>query len=200
MLTEEAPKITDWMQAWGSLAGLVMSTVAVIFAGLLFRHEKRVRREEKADAEEAQARLVVATFTGLRRAMNDDSEYTHAAYSVVNFSAAPVLSLELRHVYQGFGLTWPSRLQILRGEVKGSLALFDPLPEPEGNRLAPRIDLEITFTDSNGFDWKRTGGARPARVLPMDASMLSLRQMRTVLLTAGSIAVVVGFLIGFLLH
>ncbi|MGC4857308.1 hypothetical protein ACLQ24_29070 [Micromonospora sp. DT4] len=59
MLAAEAPKITDWMQAWGSVVGLVMSTFAVIFTGLLFRHEIRVRREEQRDGEAAQARLIV---------------------------------------------------------------------------------------------------------------------------------------------
>ncbi|WP_346540180.1 hypothetical protein [Micromonospora sp. DPT] len=43
MLAKVAPKVTDWMQAWGSVAGLLMSTVAVLFTGLLFRHEVQVR-------------------------------------------------------------------------------------------------------------------------------------------------------------
>ncbi|MGC4748930.1 hypothetical protein ACLQ28_25210 [Micromonospora sp. DT201] len=100
MLAAEAPKITDWMQAWGSLAGLVMSTAAVIFTGLLFRHEIRVRREEKTDAESVQARLVVGTDIYLVPKQGQPDLFVEAGVKVVNYSNAPVLDLTVYHAHQ----------------------------------------------------------------------------------------------------
>jgi hypothetical protein len=52
------PSMADWLQAWGTIAAAVFSALAVLFAALLLRHELVVRREERADRDAAQARLV----------------------------------------------------------------------------------------------------------------------------------------------
>jgi hypothetical protein len=98
VLAEEAPKITDWMQAWGSFAGLVMSTVAVIFTGLLFRHEIRVRREEQRDSEAALARLVVYEFRRVDTTDVDDDgnligDVVYIEYRIRNLAASPILDV-----------------------------------------------------------------------------------------------------------
>src|SRR4051794_31199066 len=46
------------MQGWGTVLSVPLSLFAVMFTGLLLRHEIRVRREERDDADAAQARLV----------------------------------------------------------------------------------------------------------------------------------------------
>jgi hypothetical protein len=91
VLAAEDPKITDWMQAWGSVAGLAMSTLAVLLTGILFRHEIRVRRDEKESAESAQAQLVVV---GVDHFLGDgDKGWTGTSWFVRNESTAPISNL-----------------------------------------------------------------------------------------------------------
>lgn len=63
------------MQAWGSLLGVGVSTLAVIITGLLLRHEMRARRDDKEDAEVAQARLV---YGDIHNPAGQDSSFTVA--------------------------------------------------------------------------------------------------------------------------
>lgn len=180
VLAEEAPKITDWMQAWGSLAGLVMSTFAVIFTGLLFRHEIRVRREEQRDSEAAQARLVLTTFMGLGRGSSKDSMYTVAKVRVNNFSDVPVLDVRVCHTSLNGELTIPEKMPVLAGEVNLDLWLREPLPGLDGELVAKDVTTQISFTDVNGHRWNRVGSERPVRILPAVDPSVSRRKAKLV--------------------
>jgi hypothetical protein len=173
MLAAEAPKITDWMQAWGSLAGLVMSTAAVIFTGLLFRHEIRVRREEQRDNEAALARLVVAQFRYMNTTNADEGghltgDITYIDYTILNVASAPILdvSFGLLDVVTGSGKLYRSveRKAVVVKEVEMGVVFDPPLPYDgygEPNHLVP----VVRFTDSNGLRWIRQGTSSPKRDL-----------------------------------
>ncbi|WP_433533848.1 hypothetical protein ACQPZK_16750 [Micromonospora sp. CA-249363] len=182
MLSAEAPKITDWMQAWGSLAGLVMSTFAVVFTGLLFRHETRVRREEQASREAAQARLVIPVLTR----DDDDSEDegvvvrrdpTGATVTLVNHSAAPIFDVHVDVAWQE-SFRWPGRRREVRGTVIANGGRrFAVVEKSEVVRFeltgsaAFVGEARIRFTDAAGLVWQRTGLGSPVRYTPSESPM-----------------------------
>lgn len=91
---EEAPKVTDWMQGWGSIAGVAAGLAAAVAAAWLVLHEReqaRLSREQARLAEAAQVEQQKArraeqvtwylrerrpSETGLRTPV-DGGEYTH---------------------------------------------------------------------------------------------------------------------------
>lgn len=166
MLAEEAPKITDWMQAWGSVVGLVMSTAAVIFTGLLFRHEIRVRRDESRDAEAAQARLIVGE---IMYPFGPAGQYDGVSWVVHNHSSAPIFSLYVAVssssldgllLYRGNPDDYPDAVAP-GGSVSGSWTFDEPIPEhswvPDGGRVM------LEFVDASGLTWQRAGSMSPKR-------------------------------------
>ncbi|MEU8262440.1 hypothetical protein AB0C02_17635, partial [Micromonospora sp. NPDC048999] len=164
VLTEEAPKVTDWMQAWGSLAGLVMSTIAVLFTGLLFRHEVRVRREERRDAEAAQARLVLAVLDEPEPFRNRPLP-AQVSYRVMNFSGAPVLDVLIRHVWAGGSVGPTHHIPVLIGEEKGDLRVPEELDPHVVEAVVEFSAIEIIFTDANGRKWQRLDRSAPVRLV-----------------------------------
>ncbi|KIR64744.1 hypothetical protein [Micromonospora haikouensis] len=165
MLAEEAPKITDWIQAWGSLGGLIMSVLAVIATWGLLRHEIRVRREERLDAELAQARLVVPTLTEVGPAEPWRGGKPRATYKVVNYSSSPVLDVTVRHRWEEGSLGLPHHFPVLTGEEKGDLQLFEGMQPAMLTKVVRTSQIEIMFTDSNGHRWSRLDRHPPVRVL-----------------------------------
>ncbi|MEV6695238.1 hypothetical protein AB0M35_27570 [Micromonospora sp. NPDC051196] len=166
MLAAEVPKITDWMQAWGSLAGLVMSTAAVIFTGLLFRHEIKVRREEQRDSDAAQARLIVGEVT---HQFGPSGVFEGVGWTVYNHSDAPVFELYVSvssnylddvPLYLGQPNDYPDGIAP-GSQVNGSWTFDRPFPEerwlPDGARVM------VEFVDASGLTWKRAGSMSPTR-------------------------------------
>ncbi|MBQ1018597.1 hypothetical protein KBX71_12090 [Micromonospora sp. D93] len=171
MLAAEAPKITDWMQAWGSLAGLVMSTFAVIFTGLLFRHEIRVRREEQRDNEAALARLVVAEYLTMSTTGVDVNGYlvgdlTYVEYRIRNVSPSPILNVFLavrdRRDDKLYRTTEVRSVVVTQADM--GVTLKPPLSRPKLGDPTFLIPV-IIFTDANGLSWVREGTAGPKRIL-----------------------------------
>ncbi|WP_157745078.1 hypothetical protein [Micromonospora coxensis] len=186
MLAAEDPKITDWMQAWGSIAGLAMSTLAVLLTGLLFRHEIRVRRDEKESSESAQAQLIVL---GVERYMgNEDEGWTGAFWFVRNESAAPISNLivsprqsdDLEYeLFAGRGKVHKS-LQILTADsrVTGLWEFDDPRPWRSWESKEPRpFEMEMLFLDAAGVGWLRTGSGQPVRSSFNDTRTPSILQL-----------------------
>ncbi|MEH1098198.1 hypothetical protein [Micromonospora sp. CPCC 205561] len=164
LAAEEVPKITDWMQAWGSLAGLVMSTAAVIFTGLLFRHEIRVRREEQRDNEAAQARLVVARPVVMKRDGERSDEITHVGCLINNYSSMPIFNLTVRLYVTGYldaiGEE-PALFSVVQDDVAWTAALRWPVRDSD--LLKEEFYCSINFVDSAGLSWHRSGLNLPTR-------------------------------------
>ncbi|MEU8337801.1 hypothetical protein [Micromonospora tulbaghiae] len=172
MLAEEAPKITDWMQAWGSLAGLVMSTVAVIFTGMLFRHEIRVRREEQRDNEAALARLVVYEFRRVDTTEVDDDgslfgDVVYIEYRIRNLAASPILDVTFSLMDLEKGVTYPAMTvkEVVVSETDVGIAFDPPLKVSQLGNIDLLLPV-IQFTDANGLHWVRQGTASPIRRFP----------------------------------
>ncbi|MEU5781052.1 hypothetical protein [Micromonospora lupini] len=180
MLAAEAPKVTDWMQAWGSLAGLVMSTFAVIFTGLLFRHETRVRREEQESREAAQARLVIPVLTLDR----DDSDGVRvydstnpATVTLVNHSAAPIFDVHVDVVWEETH-RWPGRrreaVAMVTAHGGRRFAVVEKSETASFELTGHAAHLgraRIRFTDAAGLVWERSGLQSPVRYTPPESPM-----------------------------
>jgi hypothetical protein len=172
VLAEDVPKITDWMQGWGTVAGAIASAGALIGTIVLLWHEIRVRREEKADSAQAQARLVVGTFVGGMRS-STDPDTGHLVgplvgfrWRVSNYSGAPVFDVSGRVTYASNGLTYGSGgpIEVLdKPEVRES-KVDPPVDWPDDSDLGD-ASLEIRFTDAKGLVWRRVDRRPPTRVL-----------------------------------
>ncbi|MFF3867090.1 hypothetical protein [Micromonospora sp. NPDC001898] len=167
MLAADAPSVTDWMQGWGSILSLAVSTGALVFTGWLLRHEIRVRREEKADADAAQARLVVARIVGEERS-GTHPEIGHLTgpmigirWRIRNHSQAPIFD-----VFVSIN-EWRDDLwgDVVEGEASGTAKCDPPLPF-DSYPFDPReAIIEVEFTDAAGLRWRRRMGEPPERVI-----------------------------------
>lgn len=178
MFAADAPSVTDWMQGWGNVLGVVLSSIAVIFTGLLFRHERNVRREEKADADAAQARLVVGRITDISRVASDDISTPGEGpgravlWKVKNYSSMPVFNVEV-WVERVFDIDEPpfdflnleEKHDVVEDELIGFTLPRDLIQEeyPGAAFDLTRYEITVVFTDRNGFAWTRTGFNEPQR-------------------------------------
>ncbi|MFI7429938.1 hypothetical protein ACIBPB_23355 [Micromonospora sp. NPDC049836] len=172
MVAAELPKVTDWMQGWGSLAGVLVSTLAVIITGFLLRHEMRARREDTEDREAAQARLI-STSLGLPD-VGPDGYVDRVIVTLKNYSAAPIydLSAELRESTirdpDGFigiavtGSPWHFESRVLPGDEIEMTYRFEVELDP--GDLTVFGCVFIRFTDAAGLPWERVGTAPPVRL------------------------------------
>jgi hypothetical protein len=168
VLAAEVPTITDWMQGWGSILGLLMSTVAVIFTGGLLRHEIRVRREEKADSDAAQARLVVAHVVGTEEppvgrenGRTIFGPMTGVCWQIKNHSQAPIFDATI-FINEWVDSRWG---EVIEKEASGTAKCDPPLPLDYGPFDPREALVTVDFTDAAGLRWTRSLGAPPARVV-----------------------------------
>lgn len=167
MLVADAPSVTDWMQGWGSIVSLAVSTGALVFTGWLLRHEIRVRREEKADADAAQARLVVAHIVGAEMSGADHDtgrqvgSMVGVKWRVKNHSQAPIFDLFIS--IDGWeGNRWG---EVIEDEASGTVKCNPPLPF-DSYPYDPREALvKVEFTDAAGLRWTRRMGEPPERLI-----------------------------------
>ncbi|MEU7677172.1 hypothetical protein AB0C42_20455 [Micromonospora taraxaci] len=146
---EEQPKVTDWMQAWGTLAGLAAAGAAVA----LLIHERRKTREERREAERLVPRAVIASDLTFVR--NENGLVVGLTLRAHNFGPGAI-----RHVA---ALVSPGhgRKTIFVPSVPNILPGKD---EPLTRRISPPIDLppgtldphvELIFHDWRGRKWFR---------------------------------------------
>ncbi|TYC05675.1 hypothetical protein FXF53_04475 [Micromonospora sp. WP24] len=169
MLSAEAPKITDWMQAWGSLAGLVMSTFAVVFTGLLFRHEIRVRREEQRDAMAAQARLIFGKVLEIKRVGGEERVMEVMKFEVQNFSSLPIVDVACS-IYGDGGLIaegLPMDLVESGRKTGYTTKLNMQIPWQRFDDVAKGAWVQVRFVDASGVRWRRDGRKELVRILPL---------------------------------
>jgi hypothetical protein len=165
------------MQGWGSILSLVVSTGALVFTGWLLRHEIRVRREEKADNEATQARLVVGTVIRsqgeLVNGVFADNPATSVTWRVKNYSQAPIFDVELQlHPHWGHDVMLrralhkrkPVRVGIVEDEEQGMIEIPPTVITDELGHDLSRFQTIVTFTDASGVRWRRTTGFPPDRL------------------------------------
>jgi hypothetical protein len=178
VLADGAPKITDWMQGLGSLAALAMSIPALVFTALIYRHEVRIRREERADADVAQARLVFGRVVELRA---NSGMLAMVGWEVVNHSASPVFQMTAKIVQRASGQAMrdPNALEVLTDRHVQELKMDPPVQVAAGTTYRD-LSIEVTFTDAAGLVWRRTDRAAPERVLQVPVRRTGVAQLLAV--------------------
>ncbi len=182
----EIPKITDWMQAWGSIAAALMGALAVVVTGLLLRHEMNARREEREEQRIAPARLVISSTGYLRSRTKAHDEgygkYEHVVervgWKIVNYGSSPIFDIEVSMQYSLekttglflslFTAPWEyveTRAVPVADILDGSGSLEGYLAAETSyyvlRRRYFRGTLRIYYTDSSGNRWTRLGKNQP---------------------------------------
>lgn len=156
--------MTDWWAdsaAWASAVGTIGATVTALTVAW---RGWRDAAAERADRDAAQARQVVVTAI------------SGTTMQVTNFSAAPILYVQAKHVWlmsmNGQPLDkYQARLQgadprgvrvVLSPQesVKVDISTQTGAPPPPGGYA-----LTLRFTDAAGLDWERTGNDPPRRLI-----------------------------------
>lgn len=180
MLATEAPKVTDWMQAWGNIASAVLSAIAVLVTGLLLVLELRRWRQERAETEARQARLVWAEPKG--SAVDDHGSYRGQVVTIHNASSDPIYNVLIKaDFYAGPEMERSSWMvvsdpSIQSGNSSREFITYSPrMPRPMTEdevmeRYGPP-DIEIQFTDSSGTQWRRFKLQSPRRARDEDLTL-----------------------------
>lgn len=169
------PSVTDWLQAWGTLAGALFAAVAAIAAFLLLLHEIRIRRSDEADGRASTARSILVSYGQPKGEWPTDKtngSITHIELHMHNFSRYPILDVAMSadRLDGGprFG-TWSTG--ILRPGMSSTAkwTLNPPVSWPTNMGPPGLFRTKITFTDDNGLRWQRIDGQQPIRILSVFA-------------------------------
>ncbi|WP_406077691.1 hypothetical protein [Micromonospora sp. NBC_00858] len=167
----ERPKVTDWMQAWGSIAGVFAGLAAAGAAGALLIHERQQAREareqlaeDRRSADESRARQVITA--GLRFD-TVDGHLTCAYMDIYNFGKEPIHSVVAtvllpRHrevAAGGVEFVPPGERITVTIPFNPPQPCLGPFPEME-QQLSKAL---ISFIDSSGWYWERINNERPKR-------------------------------------
>jgi len=157
----DGPSAADWLEAWSTLAGAVLSAAAVFTAVVVLRVEQKARRAAKHDVEAAQARFVVVDVSLVHE--GDDGWVSsedvapavpglelQARALVLNNSAQAITNVDIEivprnrvsMVSQSIGWMSVSMYQIKRIEPMSSAAVplrwwadYSPPGNPDGVRM-----------------------------------------------------------------
>ncbi|MEH0933162.1 hypothetical protein [Micromonospora sp. CPCC 205558] len=165
----ETPNWTDKLEAWSTFGAAVFAALAVIVAFMVWRHDQRLRREDKLDAQSAQAWLVLTTVDPLG---DREQGWLGVRYSITNNSPHTISDLWIRFKFaRDDGLEYPDGiLELKPSEVKTAVHEFDTprrwyvnLVSLQTTRTVPPVEIVVTFTDGHGLRWTRKGRDKPAR-------------------------------------
>ncbi|MFI7279906.1 hypothetical protein ACIBOV_06535 [Micromonospora chersina] len=157
---QDPPKVTDWMQAWGSVYGVLAGLAAAGAATALLMFERGQAREaraqldaERAKAELSAARALVVVPARFSTVGHDGREYIHdARVDLYNYGPTP-----MRHLVVVFMLPEDGQEIAIRA--------LDLLMPGQQRQIEHHFDKGLQVSGS----WKLTG--RPAaRCYFMDAN------------------------------
>jgi hypothetical protein len=170
LLSADAPNYADIMQAWGSILALPLALGAMVFTGLLLRHELRTRREDFYHSDSAQARLAV--LEGIAYDDGADRTRTRVKYVVHNRSERVLLNVHVRHIKpDGSAYQSAARMITIEAGEKRWLSIID---DPQvatsigETKMIHGMDLPfiLVFDDAEGRRWfRRDGVRRPERMI-----------------------------------
>jgi len=109
---EEQPNVTDWMQGWGSIFGVVAGLAAAVAAAALLMHEraaaKEARRqlaEEKEANRQKEQKASIEVRSEQYRKVRGDQVHEEQRYVVKNHGPAEARSVEVMFFYNGEPVT-----------------------------------------------------------------------------------------------
>jgi hypothetical protein len=189
--TAEAPSWTDKLEAWSTFGAAIFTATAVVVAFLVWRHDQRLRREDKQDADAAQARLVFVTM--IEALGSKEEGWLGVKVAIRNNSPGAISSVRLKaEAAASTTLIRPIRA-IGAGEAPQHELMFTkprPWPfvrvRPGSEKFRRRVRCRLSFHDSAGLSWTRWDRDEPfrgsskvstqLRVLPLLADYLRLME------------------------
>jgi hypothetical protein len=153
----DAPTVTDWMQGWGEVLSVFVSTGALLFTGLLLRHEVRLRREAVEDLEATQARSVWLDVE-IRVISNEGREFIWVLHNdssdeVTEVVAVAFVGSEFTTMNSLNSCPPGSMFEMGRARWRSK----SPIPDWA-------TEVQCAFTDGSGLTWIRAGRQRPRRI------------------------------------
>lgn len=171
----EPPKITDWMQAWGSLAGVLAGSVAAVAASWLLVHERQQSREARVEAEQVGARAVhYSSLFGTMWRSPSGGPRLSIQFKVTNYGPQParrVMAVARCPRARNTWLIFVAEILEPHDSCEGS-GLFElpdvllpptPLTSMGIDNYLSDISLTLRFFDFNGREWERTDNGDPVR-------------------------------------
>ncbi|WP_444949282.1 hypothetical protein [Micromonospora ureilytica] len=165
----ETPSWTDKLEAWSTLGAAVFAALAVIVAFIVWRHDQRLRREDKLDVQSAQAWLVLTTVDPLG---DREQGWLGLSYSITNNSPHTISDLRIRFIFRRDDHPeYPDGiLELKPSTAHTAVHEFDTPRHWDGSlislqtmRTVPPVEIVVTFTDGHGLRWTRKGRGQPAR-------------------------------------
>ncbi|MFE0590317.1 hypothetical protein [Micromonospora echinospora] len=159
----EQPKITDWMQAWGSIAGVITGLLAALAAGFLFWHERQKAHEAQVQTDEdrREAALNAARAVGCSSAqIEEHDDHATVTVSVHNHGPSPVSMVKAVVAVAARGkYILPTVYFLPPGVHEPLVGRYESGPGRSG-----WSDLvTLYFTDASQRTWRKTGHGEPER-------------------------------------
>lgn len=172
---QEVPKITDWMQAWGSVGGVAAGLLAAAAAALLLMHERRKAAEaerqlaeERAEAALNAPRAVVTTPARFGTHGHNHEYINSIGTTVQNYGADPIRNVTVivtlpddgrRLVVAHYDLLPPGEAATVSVTLRSAPIEVAGPWMPRGGR-AP---VTVCFIDRNNQAWERTSDGDVSR-------------------------------------
>jgi hypothetical protein len=171
MIIASPPLVTDWMQAWGTVAGAAFSALAFVAAVSLLLNEIFTRRRDDADRVASQARMVLISVFDAHDS-GEDGLVRMVNIHVRNHSTSPIIDVNVLATRQlDDDPAGPDTLSfeaesIGAGHADSELWLLrTPIRRTHERPLADFFSTRIAFTDAGGLRWTREGWDEPRRQL-----------------------------------
>lgn len=161
ILCQAAP---EGLQAWGTVIGTLLASVAAVVALLLLVHEAKVRRHEQLDRESAQARSVLVTLVIVDGA--EGGEIGSITVTLRNFSTSVVTDVSYFVRRLDRQLSWVSSEMDYLGPGESREHTWTLIPSvgwPVGINPNDLFLVGTAFTDANGLRWHRQNRSEPRR-------------------------------------
>ncbi|MGN9915753.1 hypothetical protein [Micromonospora palomenae] len=164
---EEQPKVTDWMQAWGSILGVFAGLAAAVAATALLLHERKQARQARDElaAERAEAALAVVRAVIIGRTTYsriDPPSVTMISVKVHNYGPAPVrrVTVVVAPAGQGTEILMPPLELLPPGGAE-----FDLKVTIRGQiqRDPARETVKVYFHDVTGVGWQKGKDGEPEK-------------------------------------
>jgi hypothetical protein len=171
IIAADGPSVADWLEAWATVAGAMLSGAAVLIALVVLRSEQRSRREDKNDADAVQARVVLVRAVGARG--NPDEGWKGITYQLNNNSSGEVSELlvgaqrvDSDRRYASATVRRIKSMDSHEDELDFDTVVpwpFDFYPA-EPDDVAYHTAMSVAFTDSAGLRWSRRDREEPKRI------------------------------------
>ncbi|MEU0878912.1 hypothetical protein ABZ345_09965 [Lentzea sp. NPDC005914] len=182
------PAPTDVFAAWGQWGGALGSIAAVAVALAVLEVDRRRRKRDEQDRRVGRARTVIATAIEHPTKVGD-VVVPHLGVEIANHGQEPVLEVVVEAIEFVIANGAPNPFWVQIKEItprRQPISLVDPVLGAGGREFfenedvvrmwnelrhgRARVLVTITFLDTEGNRWRRTGNDAPQQIKGRDAA------------------------------